>query len=269
MARTLDEWKATVLAKKAEYPALDELSSTSATAIWRLFCDIIAWAAFLLDQLFDTHKAEVSALAEASIAGNAAWLRAQILAFELGNTTLSVSADRRAIYLTNLGDEAKIVKYVAIQDQRGKALIKVAKQVDGLPAPLSNAEITQLGSFVESIKFAGTKTALQTSEADRMGIYGTIYYDGVYDLPGLKTAAKAQLNAYLAGLDFDGSVSLEKATDALQATPGVLDLFVNFRFRRATSVFPGTNYATATYSTFAGSCLLEDSTFDALTWIAK
>lgn len=269
MARTLDEWKSTVLAKKAEYPALDELSSTSATAIWRLFCDIIAWAAFLVDQLFDVHKAEVSAQAEAAIAGNAAWLRNQVLAFELNNTTFSSNPNRQAVYLTSLGDAAKIVKYVAIQEVNSRAIIKVAKQVSGAPAPLSATELVQLATYVNRLKYAGTKTALQTSDADRMGIYGTVYYDGMYDLVALKAAAKASLGQYLANLDFDGSVSLEKATDSLQATPGVLDLFVGFRFRRATDTFPGTNYAQATYSTFAGYCLLEDSTFDALTWIAR
>ena len=60
MARTVETIYADLLARKEADTNLNELSSTSKTAIWRLWIYIVAYATNVLEMLFDSHATEVS-----------------------------------------------------------------------------------------------------------------------------------------------------------------------------------------------------------------
>ena len=62
MARTVNTIYNAILADKANYAELSDLSTTSQTGIWRLWAYITALAIHLHERIFDAFKVEVNEL---------------------------------------------------------------------------------------------------------------------------------------------------------------------------------------------------------------
>lgn len=281
-SKTTSQWYDWLLNEKANVSELDAytsgpanasslfaaLTNKSKVAMWALWLWLVAVTARALEDLFDTHKAEVQALAEAAIAGNDAWLRNQVLLFETNNTTLTVSPNRTAVYASSNVDN-RVVKFCAIVAQRGKAIVKVAgADVNGQPVKLSDAVMVQLNTYLDRIRFAGTQVAAMSKDADEMAISGTIYYNGVASVTDVQDAVKQAIKDYLGSLPFNGAVSLEKLTDAIQAVPNVSDLKVAFAFREAGVGDYALDPSAYAYLSVSGFVLLDEGTFGDLNWQA-
>uniref|UniRef100_UPI00160CC53A hypothetical protein n=1 Tax=Ornithobacterium rhinotracheale TaxID=28251 RepID=UPI00160CC53A len=59
MARTIEEIQAEIYREKENHEALNELNSTSKTALWRLWIYIVSVAIWSLEKIFDRHRAEI------------------------------------------------------------------------------------------------------------------------------------------------------------------------------------------------------------------
>lgn len=279
MARTLTVIYDSLVTEMGSYSSLDGLTGTggpvyaadvisavdsqSRVGIWSLYLWIVAFATWTVEKLFDNHTTEVTARAAATIAGNNAWLVQQVQLFELNNGTLTVSTDRKVVYATsNVAN--RIVMFASVAREYGRAVIKVAKaDGDGLPTPLSSPEVTQLATYVNHIQFAGTKLAVVSRAADRFKVSGQIYYNGLLDPTGVQTDINAAVSSFLAAVPFDGSISLEKVTDAIQKVTGVSDLVVQFYGKPATSGSYGSALSGPIWNPYAGFAVLDttDLTF--------
>ena len=81
MARTVQEIYEEMVAEKERRTELAGLTSPSATAVWRLMLYVVAYAAHVLEQVWDAYSAEVDARIEAIIPHRPKWYRDKVLAF--------------------------------------------------------------------------------------------------------------------------------------------------------------------------------------------
>jgi hypothetical protein len=242
MARTIQEIYDSIIAEKetrAELlnlqPApdtsqtfLDDLTSTSKVAIWRLLFYTVAFAIWVHEKLFDEHTAAVNALAADLITGTARWYQLEMFKFQFGDTLLFIDGKfQYAIEDLN----AQIIKRSAVQVNGTQVIIKVAKlDITDNPIPLSIAELTAFTEYVNQIKFAGTNTLIVSNDADLLKIEYQVFYDplvmdasgGLLSDPLVKPVEDA-INNYISNLPFDGNLVLTNLTDAVQAAEGVVD----------------------------------------------
>jgi hypothetical protein len=280
--RTTSQWYDWLLGQKASVEELDvytdgpanasaligALTNKSRVAIWALWLWLSAVTARAVEELFDIHALEVEQRAAASIAGNDAWLINQVKLFEEDNVTLTVSPDRTTVYAVS-NPANRVVKFCAVVNQRGRAVVKVAgADGDGLPVALGSGVLTQLNSYLDRIQFAGTQLVAMSVAADELKVAGSIYYNGIANLSDLQDAVKEALKLHLANLPFNGQVSLNKLTDAIQAVTSVMDLRVDYTFRKDGVATWAMDPNLPAYLSVAGYVVLNEAEFDSLTWVA-
>ncbi|PST43575.1 nucleotidyltransferase [Riemerella anatipestifer] len=230
MARSIEEIQQEILTAKANEPALQELNSTSKTSIWRLWIYITAFAIWVLEKLFDTHKAEVSEALRQLKPHTARWYRNKALAFQYGFDLLEDSDQ-----FDNEGhdpeqiEESKIIKYSAVTEAEteSRLIVKIATEQGGELQPIGAEQKESFEAYLSEIKDAGVKITIINYLPDILRLQMKIYRDplvldqnGQSILTGKKPVEDA-IKAYLKRLPFNGELVLAHLVDELQKVEGV------------------------------------------------
>lgn len=232
MARTIDEIQQSMLAEIQADPVLSPVAtSTSKTAIYRLFTRIVASCAWTVEVLFDTLKAEVNEILAALKPHTLRWYARKAAAFQYG---YSLPIDSDTYDNTGVSEEdleaSLIVKYVAVTEGTvdNRLRVKVATETTDL-TPLSAPQLEAFTEYISRIKDAGVRINIESNVADKIKLSLKIYYDPLIlngegqridgsDAEPVQTAVKT----YLKNLPFNGVFVLAYLTDSLQKVDGVV-----------------------------------------------
>ena len=233
MARTIEAIYADILEKKEATPELAVLTSTSKTAIWRLWLYVTAYAIWVLETLFDTHKSEVNSILSELKPHTKRWYRNKALAFQYG---FDLYPDSDKFINEGFTEEqiaaSKIIKYAAVTEAtyESRLIIKVATEnAAGDLEPLAPEQYTALVAYFEDyVRDAGVKITIINYLPDVLQVRLKIYYNpllltanGVSITSGRKPVEDA-LKAFMKELPFDGELILTSLIDKLQTTDGVM-----------------------------------------------
>lgn len=201
-----------------------KLTSTSKTAIWRLWTYIAAVGSYLLQLLFDAHVEEVDDKIDNQSTHNASWYATMAKAFQYGYDLVD-----ECDYYETIDEDAQIVQY-AVLDEDSREM-KIAREVDGELAPLSTSDPDQLTPFeayVKRFKDWGVELNIVNDEADDLRLVINIYYDPlVLGEDGSLLTDSSTFPAYdaikdfIKSLDFNGEFIPVELVDALQETSGI------------------------------------------------
>lgn len=242
--RTLNEIQTSILDKKEttaslgalevltedEQQTLSNLNSNSKVAIWRLWVFIQAFAIWLHEGIFETHKTEIEELIALNKIHTARWYRGKALLFQFGFDLFGETD-----YYNNEGiDEAlvidsKIVKQASVEEIAGKLRIKVAKEDNSENlAPLNETEVFAFRQYMELVKDAGTRLQIISRDPDDLKLELDIYFDPLLldgngaRLDGTNNTPIIQaIEEFLYNLEFNGELIITKLVDYLQQVEGV------------------------------------------------
>lgn len=236
MARTINEIQKEILTVKSNNNALNELSSTSKVAIWRLWVYVIAYAIWVLESLFDVHKKEVDEALLSLKPHSARWYRSKALAFQYGFDLLF---DSDKFNNKNKTEEqiksSKIIKYSAVteSEDESRLIVKIATEKDNKLLPINPGEYDAFKSYIAEIKDAGVKVTVINYLPDRLKLNVTVKRDrlllnkdGVNMLTA-KEPIKEAIIGFLKKLPFNGELSIQALTDEIQKADGVEDVVIN------------------------------------------
>lgn len=241
MARTIQEIYDAMALEKSEQSALtglvpevdtaqallQDVTSPSKVARWRLWLWVVATAMWVHEKLWDQHRAEVDAIVAAAHIGTPRWYVQQALAFQYGYELVLVG---NVFQYPAIVPEAQIVKRAAIVETGGTAILKVAKLVSGVVTALTSAEVAAFSAYIDDIRLAGTAINILTDDPDLLHVEYTVEYD-----PNVLTSTGAlitdpdvfpvrdAITAFIANLPFNGKLVLNNMTDAVQAATGVVN----------------------------------------------
>ncbi|NOS94529.1 MAG: nucleotidyltransferase [Cyclobacteriaceae bacterium] len=275
MARTIDEIQQSIITEvQADTTLAPVATSTSKTALWRLWTRVVAIAAWTVEVLFDTLKAEVNELLAVLKPHTLKWYATKAKAFQYGYSLPDDTDlyDNTGLTETQISD-SQIVKYVAVVEQTKNLRLKVAKLATDL-APLSAPELTAFREYMARVKDAGVKLIIDSNVADKLKLNIEIYYDPLIlndagqriDGSDLQPVQNA-INKYLQNLPFNGVFVLAYLVDELQKVDGV--------------VIPNITQALSSYGLFSftsinvkyqpdsGYLRFENPTDLVITWIAQ
>lgn len=206
----------------------------SKTNLLRLITYVFAVCAWALENLFDTHKAEITEEIAAKKPHSLRWYAKKAKAFQIG---YNLVPERDYYDNTGLTDSkiaaSQIVKYAAVvrqqrANQRIFLRIKVATIKNNDLAPLDEGQLKPLREYFERIADAGVDYEINSQSADRLVMRLKIYYN-----PLILTAEGSRIDGtdsepvpnairnYLQNLPFNGLYVLAHQVDALQAVEGV------------------------------------------------
>ena len=245
MARTISEIYNEIILEKQNQtslntlqPAIDDvqtllndLTSTSKVAIWRLWAYIIAVAIWVHESLWDKYKADIQVMLDNAIPGTIRWYHIQSMAFQLGDALEWINNKFQYIDSTSSTAIAKrIIKRCAVYESGNQLIIKVAKETAGIPEALSVSEKSAFQAYVNQVKFAGTKTVVLSYPPDELKISLDIAYDPlVLDSTGKKIndanyPVNDALEEFVKNIVFAGALNKTKLVDAIQLAEGVVDV---------------------------------------------
>ena len=227
MARTIDTIFNEMVAQKNATPALNELTSSSATAIWRLMLYVVAFAVHVLEVLWDEYRKEVDTAIDEMVPHRPKWYRDKTLAF-MADKTLIPDTDQ---YDTSaMGEDeiaaARVVKH-ATANESAEASALIIKVAGADPndstkrAPLTESQATQLAAYLHEIKDAGVRIQLVNEQPDEFRCAVDIYYDPTKEPTSVQYACEDAIRNYIENLPFNGQFSNMALIDALQAVDGV------------------------------------------------
>lgn len=232
MARTVEEIYQSLLALKDNTPELSGATSTSNTAIWRVFYRTVANGIAVFEQLQDAFKKDLELIRDSSQIYNESWWNDRMINFFQYNTIdtdkgeLKIDDNFKVFYQTE--DEAsKIVQFCSTTKTEGRAsaTIKVAKDAgDGSPEQLDSNELNAARGFVNKMQGAGLLINVVSFPGDALKLDIDIYYKG----DGVETVVRQQvidsINLYLKdALTFDGKIKLLTLIDFIQNNIEALD----------------------------------------------
>jgi hypothetical protein len=237
MARSVTEIYNQIIAEKASYTELNDLNSNSQTAIWRLFCYIIAAAINVFEQLQDVFKTEIEGIVLNNYIGTAKWIKTKCDEFQYNATTpqlLELNESNTKIGYATVNENLRIITRCAVATDINKIVnIKVAKSEP--PTTLSAPEETALEAYLLELIPAGVNYNVVNVTSDKLYLAGTIYYDGQYSST-IQDAVELSINNYLANLDFNGSIKVVDIQIAIRNTLGVKDIDITDIWLRANSL---------------------------------
>lgn len=210
---------------------LNELSSSSKVAIWRLKFYVVAVAIWFHETNWDVYYKKLQDQANKLYVGTLPWYRDQCFYFQYGDSLSYI--DNHYVYAT-IDPSKQIIKRASVNDVGGQVRIKVAKLSGTTPVALSAPELTAFSSYLNSVKIGGTNLSIVSRDADLLKIYYNIVYDPLLltssgeliSSPGTYPVEDA-INNYISNLPFDGVLNITKLTDEIQNATGVIDPIIN------------------------------------------
>jgi hypothetical protein len=225
MARTILEIQTQIIASVAADSTLStNLTSTSVTAIWRLWTYVVASAIWLHESVWDSFRVglldEVANMKPHTLR----WYRGKALTYQAGGTLITGEDEYDNTGLTAEDIEtAQIIKYASASEGNGQVVVKVAKDVAGVITAPTVPELAGVNSYFQDIKDAGVVLVVRGVAADRIKLHIDVYYnatilaaDGSRLDGGASTPVMDAIKAFIKALPFDGRFIKAHLTDALQ-----------------------------------------------------
>lgn len=209
---------------------LNDLTSSSKVAIWRLMLWVVAVAIWIHEGLWDVFKGEVDEILAANVSHNLRWYQEESLKFQFGDQLVWNSEHYQYEY-TEINSDKQIIAHAATEESNGLVKVKVARLVNNELKQLDAVQEEAFTAFWAQYKDAGVMMSIVNAPADLLKLQYEIYYDAtVLNADGSLIndssvfPIEEAINSYLNELDFNASFSLEQCDAKIMKAVGVLDL---------------------------------------------
>lgn len=216
---------------------LNDVTSTSKVAEWRLWIWIVATAIHTLETLMDFFKKEVQDIVAVSEGGTLNWYLAKCFDFRYG---YQLTENTNGIFeyptlTTAQIESASVVKRASVQVVNKELVIKVAgENGSGEPIQLPTDQFNAFQTYMRDyLRYPGTQMKFITGEGDQLKIVVDVYYnplimgsDGTLLISG-EESVKTAIDNYLKTIDFNGKLVVNKLIDAIQNAEGVVNPVVS------------------------------------------
>jgi hypothetical protein len=255
MARTIQEIRNQMLSQKDSMPELAIYNSNSNTAVWRLWINFFVFVVYTFERFLDVFKGEVQVIIDSRRIGTLAWYVSVARDFQKGDTLQEFETGDFGYQI--IDDTKKIIKRASAKQASGTITLKVAKEngTTSQAEKLADAEKTQFETYMNFVKFAGTRVNYISLDADKLNVICDVWYDGLYVTNIIQDSLQNTINEYLKNLPFDGIVNKNELIEKMRATKGVADIVLT----TITGVQGiNTTNIVREYETFAGYIVLDN-----------
>lgn len=227
--RTFDIILQEIVDKKNQQ--IPELTSTSQTAVWWIWANIVASAIFTFEQIVYTEQEKLEVYSRQQRYGTLLWWPTVMLEFQLGD---ALEFDNvTGVHSYPVIDETKqiIAKAAIVEVGDGQLIIKVAKLDSGLLIPLdSSAELPNVINYVNEIRPAGTTITVFSQDADIVNGVAEVFFNGNLLEADIKIRIEEELTKYRDGINVantNGVVLRNEIIDAIREIDGIDDIHFN------------------------------------------
>jgi len=257
MARTREEIKQSMIDYVANSPILSvSFTSPSAMAIWRLAIDMVSFAIWVHEGLWELFKLEVEALEASAYVHTDGWYAERMLEYQHGDALVVDDVTKQPSYAV-LDESKRVITQVAVVGE-GISLIKCAKGGAGSLEALDSAELTGALSYLRDIQSPGIQIGLVSLNADLLKLVGQVKYKGT--LTDAQVQVEAAVDEFLSDLNafnFNGELKRSDLISYVRSKDRIEDFFLTgFEGKRDGGAYQNIERA---YFPFAGYSKVDPS----------
>lgn len=196
----------------------------SSVSLESILFHIFAYASWVLETMFYSHKQEVEDRIEEIIPHRPKWYRDKMLNFMKDKTLIPDTDDYDTAGMSDEAiEQAKVIKHaVAVENNDASILtIKVAGENNGIRQRLPDETEKQVRAYIAEIKDAGVRVDLVNKDPDTFNCEVDIYYNAMLLPEHVEASCRAAIVSYVENLPFNGVYTNMELIDSLQAVDGV------------------------------------------------
>lgn len=232
MARTLTEIYSVSKHYRDQYLELTEFENTSKMSILDAMTWVTSACIWTFENIMDVFKVDVVRDLQNRVNGTPAYYANALLKFQMGDELVMNEEGTQFSYAT-VDETKRIISKVAYHETEvpgfhdKNLVLKVASGTAGAYEQLSEAELLAARAYIQQIAFAGVHTTVVSRKGDILVPRVTVFYDGAVEAEEMYSAIQESLNTFIASIDFDGAVYVQKIVDAIQRTEHVTDVYID------------------------------------------
>ena len=196
----------------------------SAVSVETCILYVVATCAALMEYMFDWFTEDVDNIVNNERYGRKGWYEKTAKAFQYQNGNgVDYALNIDTGEYDDFDENAQIVKHASAEASNGIGVkLKVAKENNGVLAPLSDLELTAFTTYINRLKPAGVPVTVISRNPDRLAVEMAVYYDPlVFNAATALQKVKDTISDYLNSIEFNGEFVTMTMVDRLQSVPGL------------------------------------------------
>jgi ABC-type Na+ efflux pump permease subunit len=186
----------------------------------------------VFETVMDTFKVDLANELQHRINGTPSYYANALLKYQSGDA-LIMNDEGTAFSYSTIDETKRIVTKVSYSEYIAEGLfdkvllLKTATGEPGAYSRIEENELLAIKAYMDQIKFAGTNINVTSRNGDVLIPRVTVYYDGAISEDEVYKNIEAALNDFIANIDFDGVIYVQKVIDAIQRAEHVLDVYTD------------------------------------------
>lgn len=232
MSRTIEQIYTEIVQERNKRLELSEFSSSSKLSIMNGIAWTVAAVIHSCETLFDVFTFDISGVINNRINGTNTFYVNAALRFQKGDE-LSVREDGLAFGYANTDPTKCIVTQASYTESTSdinldsKLILKVATGEQGNLHAVTKEDLNLLTSYINKIKFTGTRIEVTSSEGDVLVPRLCVYYDGAVLESEVYDNIEEKLNQFMAKVKFDSSIYVSDVIDVIRGAEHVTDVYID------------------------------------------
>ncbi|NDV63936.1 hypothetical protein [Bacteroides sp. 224] len=232
MARSLTEIYATSKQIRDQYLELTEFTNSSKMSVLDAFTWVVSACIMVFETVLDVFKIDLAKELQNRINGTPAYYANALLKYQSGGE-LMMNEEGTAFSYGVINEEKRIISRVSYSEYSSAGfndkllLLKIATGKSGAYERIEGNELLAIRSYVDKIKFAGTSINVVSRHGDVLVPRVTVYYDGAVSEDEVYQNIENSLNDFIANIEFNGVVYVQRIVDAIQKADHVLDVYIS------------------------------------------
>ena len=232
MARSLTEIYNEAKETRDKYLETTEAGNDSKMSVLNAITWTTSACIWVFENIIDTFKVDMARELQNRVNGTPAYYASALLKYQSGDK-LVLNDEGTQFSYANIDETKRVVTKVSYSEYQSDGfydkilLLKVATGKAGSFSRIEDNEMLAVRSYVDQIKFAGTGVNVVSRNGDVLIPKVTVYYDGAISKDEVYTNIENALNDFIANIEFDGNIYVQKVIDAIQQAEHVTDVHID------------------------------------------
>lgn len=232
MSRTIKDIYDEAVKERNKRLELAEFSNDSKLSVMNGITWAFAAVIYSFETLLDVFTLDISTAINSRMNGTPLFYVNALLQYQKGDE-LTVREDGLAFGYNEIDETKRIISQVSYSESSNdvnldnKLILKVAQGEKGHLSPVSGDDLVLITSYLNKIKFAGTRIEVTSSEGDILIPRLSVYYDGAVRETEIYDLIEEKLNDYMMNIDFDSSTYVSKIIEAIKKAEHVTDVYID------------------------------------------
>lgn len=232
MSRTIKDIYNEAIQERIKRLELKEFQSDSKVSIMNGITWTVAAVIHSFETLLDVFAIDISQVINQRVNGTPHYYVNALLQYQKGDE-LVVREDGLAFGYANIDETKRIISQVSYTESTdninldSKLILKVAGGTKGNLSALPSDELPPINSYINKLKFAGTRIEIISRDGDVLIPRVQVYYDGAIPEAEVYDNLEEKLNNYIMAIPFDSSIYTSKIVESLRSAEHVTDVYID------------------------------------------